>query len=131
MCGRNTIRIFKLTIGRSKYISLLLKVNSLRYEYICCNFGLYSCFDFIIERGSCRVVYRSKMFLEKTAADCDGSWGRLVIEYVMKHPNDALRIAIGIGGMRIVDKELDMMDGYEFMKVINGCSTDNDKISKV
>ena len=49
----------------------------------------------------------------------------------MKHPNDALRIAIGIGGMRIVDKELDMMDGYEFMKVINGCSTDNDKISKV
>ena len=46
----------------------------------------------------------------------------------MKHPNDALRIAIGIGGMRIVDKELDMMDGYEFM---NGCSTDNDKISKV
>ena len=42
----------------------------------------------------------------------------------MKHPNDALRIAIGIGGMRIVDKELDMMDGYE-------CSTDNDKISKV
>ena len=49
----------------------------------------------------------------------------------MKHPNDALRIAIGIGGMRIVDKELDMMDGYEFMKGINGCSTDNDKISKV
>lgn len=49
----------------------------------------------------------------------------------MKHPNDALRIAIGIGGMRIVDKELDMMDGYEFMKVINGCSTDNGKISKV
>ena len=49
----------------------------------------------------------------------------------MKHPNDALRIAIGIGGMRIVDKELDMMDGYEFMKVIIGCSTDNDKISKV
>ena len=49
----------------------------------------------------------------------------------MKHPNDALRIAIGIGGMRIVDKELDMMDGYEFMKVINGCSTDNAKISKV
>ena len=49
----------------------------------------------------------------------------------MKHANDALRIAIGIGGMRIVDKELDMMDGYEFMKVINGCSTDNDKISKV
>ena len=36
----------------------------------------------------------------------------------MKHPNDALRIAIGIGGMRIVDKELDMMDGYEFMKVV-------------
>lgn len=69
--------------------------------------------------------------LEKAAADCDGSWGRLVIECVMKHPNDALRIAIGIGGMRIVDKELDMMDGYEFMKVINGCSTDNDKISKV
>jgi len=33
---------------------------SLRYEYICCNFGLYSCFDFIIEKGSCRVVYRSK-----------------------------------------------------------------------
>ena len=94
MCGRNTIRIFELTIGRSKYISLLLKVNSLRYEYICCYFVLYSCF-------------------------------------VMKHPNDALRIAIGIGGMRIVDKELDMMDGYEFMKVINGCSTDNDKISKV
>lgn len=54
-----------------------------------------------------------------------------IIECVMKHPNDALRIAIGIGGMRIVDKELDMMDGYEFMKVINGCSTDNDKISKV
>ena len=49
----------------------------------------------------------------------------------MKHPNDALRIAIGIGGMRLVDKELDMMDGYEFMKVIHGCSTDNDKISKV
>ena len=49
----------------------------------------------------------------------------------MKHPNDALRIAIGIGGIRIVDKELDMMDGYEFMKVISGCSTDNDKISKV
>ena len=49
----------------------------------------------------------------------------------MKHPNDALRIAIGIGGMRIVDKELDMMDCYEFMNVINGCSTDNDKISKV
>ena len=72
-----------------------------------------------------------KCFFRKTAADCDGSWGRLVIECVMKHPNDALRIAIGIGGMRIVDKELDMMDGYEFMKVINGCSTDNDKISKV
>ena len=49
----------------------------------------------------------------------------------MKHPNDALRIAIGIGGMRIVDKELYKMDGYEFMKVINGCSTDKDKISKV
>ena len=49
----------------------------------------------------------------------------------MKHPNDALRIAIGIGGMRTVDKELDVMDGYEFMKVINGYSTDNDKISKV
>lgn len=31
---------------------------------------------------------------------------------------------------RIVDKELDMMDGYEFMKVINGCSTDNDKIQR-
>ena len=55
----------------------------------------------------------------------------MILECVMKHPNDALRIAIGIGGMRIVDKELDMMDGYEFMKVINGCSTDNDKISKV
>ena len=49
----------------------------------------------------------------------------------MKDPNDALRIAIGIGGMRVVYKELDMMDGYELMKVINGCSTDNDKISKV
>lgn len=45
----------------------------------------------------------------------------------MKHPNDALRIAIGIGGMRIVDKELDMMDGYEFMKVINAAPSEVDE----
>lgn len=85
-----------------------------------------------------------RSFLKKTATDYYGFWGRLVkgdsIECIMKHPNDALRIAvmlksfiksfvpsdgiadpkfkqfglriaIGIGEMRIVDETLDIMDG--------------------
>ena len=74
---------------------------------------------------------RCDEWITKWIAEIENDFVKHDIECVMEHPNDALRIAIGIGGMRIVDKELDMMDGYEFMKVINGCSTDNDKISKV